>query len=284
MKTLAKIRPLQTFFVLAFGISWGMPGLAMLISALTGAFEVTLDNTSPLTYIAVWAPALAAFLTIALRDGWQGVRAYAHRCIRFSGHWGWYLGVSVGIPLMIFSGALLTEAAGIPALTVPTGAWLGAFLLENLTRGTLGPFEELGWRGFALPLLQRRYAGWTSALVLGVIWGAWHFPAFFIESIMSGVMAGGLLSILFRFVINTVITSIVMTIVYNGSLGSIPLLFLYHWLVNLHYPWELEAGITALQDVAAFMFALVLVLIFGRRYLGGRNLIREYLSGKPARS
>ena len=284
MKSLVKNKPLHVFFALAFGISWGVPGLAMALSALTGAFEVSLDNASPLTYIAVWAPAIAAFISIGLRDGWTAVRTYARRCVRFSGHWGWYLGVLVGIPAMIFAGALLTEAAGIPALVRPASAWVGAiggvFLVENLLRGTLGPFEEFGWRGYALPLLQRRYPGWGAALILGAVWGLWHFPAFFMESLMSGVMAGGLLSVLLRFLINTMITSLSMTIVYNGSLGSIPLMFVYHWLINLHYPWELEAGITAYQDVVALAVAIALVLIFGRRYLGRRNRFTEPYSGE----
>jgi membrane protease YdiL (CAAX protease family) len=280
MRSLAKRKPLLVFFLLAFGISWGIPGLAMLFSALTGAFEISLDNSSPLTYIAVWAPAIAAFLTIGLRDGWSGIKAYARRCLRFTGHWGWYLGVLVGIPLMIFAGAILTEAAGIPALIIPTGAWLGVFLVENLQRGTLGPFEELGWRGYALPLLQRRYSGWVSALILGTIWGLWHFPAFFMDSLMTGVLTGNLVSVLLRFVANTIITSIIMTIVYNGSLGSIPLMFLYHWLTNVHYPWELEAGITALQDMAGLLVALALVLIFGRRYLRHQNLYMDEYGNK----
>ena len=65
----------------------------MLLAGLTGAFEASLEMASLLTYIAIWVPALAAFLTIGLRDGWDGVKAYAQRCVHLSGHWGWYLGV-----------------------------------------------------------------------------------------------------------------------------------------------------------------------------------------------
>ena len=60
MKTLANTRPLFLFFLLAFGISWCIPGLAMLLAALIGAFEASLEMTSPLTYIAIghrpWRP------------------------------------------------------------------------------------------------------------------------------------------------------------------------------------------------------------------------------------
>jgi membrane protease YdiL (CAAX protease family) len=42
-----------------------------------------------------------------------------------------------------------------------------------------GPiFEEPGWRGFALPRLEARLKPLPAALLLGVIWTAWHLPLF----------------------------------------------------------------------------------------------------------
>jgi membrane protease YdiL (CAAX protease family) len=44
----------------------------------------------------------------------------------------------------------------------------------------LGPIEEFGWRGLALPLLQRRFTPFWAGLILGIIWAVWHIPAFLI--------------------------------------------------------------------------------------------------------
>jgi len=44
-----------------------------------------------------------------------------------------------------------------------------------------GPMEEFGWRGVALPLLQRKLAPICTGLVLGIIWGLWHLPAFMLS-------------------------------------------------------------------------------------------------------
>jgi len=40
-----------------------------------------------------------------------------------------------------------------------------------------GLFEELGWTGFAVPTLRRRLVGTSTGLIVGVLWGAWHFLA-----------------------------------------------------------------------------------------------------------
>jgi membrane protease YdiL (CAAX protease family) len=44
----------------------------------------------------------------------------------------------------------------------------------------LSPIEEFGWRGLALPLLQKWITLFWAALVLGTIWIMWHTPAYLI--------------------------------------------------------------------------------------------------------
>jgi membrane protease YdiL (CAAX protease family) len=39
-----------------------------------------------------------------------------------------------------------------------------------------GFFEELGWTGFAYPGMRARFGALGGALLLGVLWGLWHFP------------------------------------------------------------------------------------------------------------
>lgn len=46
----------------------------------------------------------------------------------------------------------------------------------------IGPFEEIGWRGYAIDGLRKKFNLLKSSLILGTIWGLWHLPLFFIQN------------------------------------------------------------------------------------------------------
>jgi len=66
-----------------------------------------------------------------------------------------------------------------------------ALLLMGLAYGLLGGgfCEELGWTGFAVPRLQQRYGVLSTGLIVGVLWGAYHFSVIYWSSSPSGALA-----------------------------------------------------------------------------------------------
>jgi hypothetical protein len=72
--------------------------------------------------------------------------------------------------------------------------------------------------------------------------------------------------VLIRFFFGTITTLIILSTVYNGTKSSIPIVFIYHWLLNLPYSWEAQAGISWMQDLVSFAAMIVLVLIFGQSF------------------
>jgi hypothetical protein len=78
--------------------------------------------------------------------------------------------------------------------------------------------EELGWRGYALPrLLSGRLNSLTAALVLGIIWGIWHLPAFFIAGTSQHDDQMGI----FWLILGTTLSSVIMTWLYIRTKGDV---------------------------------------------------------------
>jgi len=75
--------------------------------------------------------------------------------------------------------AILVAALGLAlggewvAQGVPT---LGALAIMAITQILTSGMEEPGWRGFALPLLQRSHSAENASWYLGLIWAGWHLP------------------------------------------------------------------------------------------------------------
>ena len=111
----------------------------------------------------------------------------------------------------------------------------------------LGPVEEIGWRGFALPLLQRKMAPLWAGLILGLIWSLWHLPAF----VLSGTpqSAWGFTP----FLLGSVSVSVIMTPMFNRSSGSILLAALFHFQLNNPLWPDAQPHDTVFFVLAAFL-------------------------------
>ena len=52
-----------------------------------------------------------------------------------------------------------------------------------------GGVEEIGWRGFFQPILEKILPFWLAPLIVGVIWAAWHIPLWFIQGTAQSEMS-----------------------------------------------------------------------------------------------
>ena len=82
--------------------------------------------------------------------------------------------------------------------------------------------EEVGWRGFALPQLQKKYHPILASLILGAIWAVWHLPAFFVENSPQAQQG------MTFFFLATLGYSILYSWVYNGSKESLFMIWVLH--------------------------------------------------------
>jgi membrane protease YdiL (CAAX protease family) len=183
-----------TYFVLVVALSWGA------ILLLTGGLG-PIGNTDPrFLFIALTgtvAPAIVGLLLIGLVAGRAGYRDLLARLLRWRVGVRWYGVALLSASLLTATTAVLLALAlrsteFLPAIvTAPSPLRL---LLLGLVVGLLGGFcEELGWTGFAIPRLRLRYGVVATGLLVGVVWGAWHFPLFREGASFSGALPLALL-------------------------------------------------------------------------------------------
>ena len=213
---------LVPFFVITFVITWGVAALLVLFPGPVEQIFGELSILHPLFIFGVWSPTISAvILTLAL-DGWAGLRSLIAGFARWRVGWKWYLGVMLGIPLVAWG---ISQATGSqPGFERTDPAAVMPLLIALLVTGPLG--EEVGWRGFALPRLLNRARPLTASLILGIIWGIWHLPSFF----LSGLPQDGASIPAFLFM--ALCLSCLATWIYIRTGGSILMVALFHLMVN----------------------------------------------------
>ena len=246
--------PLAFFVMLAYAISW-----AWLFPFAIAGSVVTQGVGFPTHLPALLGPAVAAFAVTAIVAGRAGVRDLFARIVRWRMPLRWW--AATLSPLAFLGVALAVAAAdgqlprwddagrysGVAAIGV-----IPVVLIVIVT--TFG--EETGWRGFALPLLQRRFSALTAALLVAPIWVVWHLPFFFTVATYRAFPPAGYAGFAFGLGCG----SIVLTWLYNRTGGSILACAVWHGLYNVATGTAAANGtIQGVTSVFVYVLALALV-------------------------
>ncbi len=162
----------------------------------------------------------------------------------------------------------MTQAFGLAATAESQGNNVIGMAMATLVMSLFSnTWEEVGWRGFALPRLQKHQNALMATLTVGVLWGLWHLPLFF--------WAGNPMSDypFLAWFIDTVAVSFVYTWLYNSAGGSLLVVTLFHILGNTFGVIISDVSITALAIVYCVV-AVLLVAIFGKDHLARRERVR----------
>jgi membrane protease YdiL (CAAX protease family) len=250
--TSVKNQSLIIFFILTFTITWGLGAFAIFLPAQFQALFGELSDTHPLYYIAVAAPSISAILLALAWESWHGLGDLFKRLFRWRFGIQWYALVLVGLPVL---GWLITRFTGShPLKDIRTPALILALLFNLLVTGPLG--EELGWRGFALPRLLQRFSPFKASLILGVIWGIWHLPSFYVSAM---VQAGLSLPL---FLLNAVCLSFLACWLFMNTGGSVLITVLLHYMVNFCVS---VLGVPLPAFTALMLAAAILVVALDKR-------------------
>jgi len=243
--------PLSTYLLVTFGSAW------LVWAPLLVAEYAELPLPVPpivLIVLGSFAPTITAlFLTWRYAGGTE-LRRLLGRAFIWRVSPIWYVLAIFGpaLVMLVATGGHVLLGGTAPDYT-PFGArWLLVpinFVLVLLIGGPLG--EEFGWRGLALPALEKRFSPPWASLILGIIWAVWHLPLFFISASAQHNLPFWLYALL------TIPLTILITWVYHGSGGSLLLVMLFHAAVNT---WSGPLQISPEAAGSTRPFALVMIL------------------------
>jgi uncharacterized protein len=133
-------------------------------------------------------------------------------------------------------------------------------LLSMLVIGGLS--EEVGWRGFALPHLRRDHGPLVSSLVLGLLWGFWHLPAYTLPALGSALSPGQFLT----FALTTPVVTVLFTWLAENSRGNLAAAVIFHASLNTASQWPSALGLATpgfgkLQSLLMLAWALLVVAL-----------------------
>ena len=273
-----------TYFVLTFVFTWGCMALAVYPDGFPIS-EEKFETAGALVYVAMLiGPSAASILLTGLFDGRAGYRELLSRLFRWRVSPRWYAVALLAAPLMITTilfGLSLFSSDFHPAIFISDGKL--ALVLSSIVAGlVVGFFEELGWTGFAIPrLLKRRYDVLKTGLIVGVVWGAWHFLPFWKSDTFSAtfplmLLIGQLFSWLPPY-------RILMVWIYNQT-GSLLVSVLMHASLmaglNALVPGELS-GTTLFTWILAWAVALWIVVGVGA-IANNKRLLRQPVQRQAA--
>ena len=278
--------PILAFVALAFAISWAI-WWGMAFTSLS----IATSGGWVLNVIALSGPSITALILSAVLGG-GALRRLLDGFSFSRGSVRWSV-VALVLPLAMIGVAIAISVVAFGAPTPVISIALVAVLAVEFVRvlffgGPLG--EELGWRGFVLPRLQRRRTAFGASLVLGLIWGLWHIPLYFVPGTGQFETVSGGTSPAFAigaFVVWTIGLSILFTWLFNETRGSLIAVILFHTSINLGAFVPAAVGSTGatsfLYAIVTWIVALVVVSRYGRTTLASAPAVTiEDSTGRPA--
>ena len=222
-------RPLTAYFAIALGGTW-LAVLPLLLGADgIGLFGYRFGDAGVLFAIlgTFTGPLLAALTVTSVTEGRAGVRKLLDRVRRWRVSAGWYLVALCGFLGIWLAGySVWLSGAPLRALAEQPALLISAYLAPLAVLVVLAFGEEVGWRGYALPHLQRRYGPLGGTLILALLHGLWHLPVLLVPGFVSGSSFS--LPFILGWMATVVAATFLYTWIFNHTGGSVLIAILVH--------------------------------------------------------
>ncbi len=216
---------LKTFFLLTFTFSW-----FFWLIAIIASLKLSSILLPGLAWVVIGAHGpLAASLWLTYRaGGLSSIKELLTSGFALRMRFTWWI-VILALPVIMAGAAFWlnsstssyqpdTTLLNQPLLIIPNLFFM--FFLGGSFQ------EEFGWRGFALPRMLSIQNPFEASLLLGVIWGFWHLPLFFISGLSQSYMHLG------YFLLLTVAFSFIFTWIFIKTVCNLFSALLLHTTIN----------------------------------------------------
>ena len=256
--TWLKEHPLVSFFPLAYLFS-----TLLWFPQITSAQGWTSTPVSPYWHlIGGLGPMLAALLVTAIISGREGLRELASRIFKWRVGARWHLFAWLA-PVVIY-------LVGTVVVRLVWNVWpdfrlfgrtneypqlpLLVFWAANIIFFGFG--EEIGWRGFALPRMQKKYNALAATAILSVFWTIWHLPLFwFIPGYMK-MGLGDFMGLSLSFFLGAVI----FTWLYNSTKGSILIAAIFHGAMDIAFTTPSPGNLDVVTGILMTVLGIIILL------------------------
>lgn len=157
------------YFCLTFFISWA-GALSVVAHSLLRQESISKTLGLIIFPVMLLGPSVSGVLMTWLTDGTQGLRDLVYRLGRWQVGLRWYA-------LLLLPPALVLFVLSCFRLAVAPGFAPNHFYFGILFGIPAGLLEEIGWMGYAYPLMASKWKPSSAALLLGLLWSLWHLPA-----------------------------------------------------------------------------------------------------------
>lgn len=165
------------------------------------------------------APGLVTIIMVKTTSKEMGLISFLKQCVQRKVAWRRII-LSAIVPAVMVFGCDFTfrvlAKQSLDSYKNSAVTWSVWFVISVMI-GCIG--EEIGWRGYLLPLLSKKFSLLLSSVLIGTMWGIWHFQ--FGEGLGFAL-----------FIVTTIEMSIIMTWLYHKGNESLITAIIFHMVIN----------------------------------------------------
>ncbi|MEI1279612.1 lysostaphin resistance A-like protein [Leptospira venezuelensis] len=245
------IKSIFLFFFLSYFISW-----TIWLPLYLPKFGINFLPIFPFHHaFGAIGPVSAAFIVSMVDQGFAGVKSLFSKMFIWKFNFIWYI-VAILSPFILLALAVLAKyiissevnLVGIGISREFPNFNFVLFSLYNIF--TFGFGEEIGWRGYALPKLQKRFQALTSTMILTIGWAVWHIPLFFYR---PGYVEMGIFGII-GWLMSLLTGAILLTWLFNSTRGSILIVAIFHGTIDIVFTSDFVD--TSIMNITGFLIVL----------------------------